>query len=276
MPMKKTLILAVMAMLLLGMAGWAGAAPPEPETKKALESPPPPEPKKILRDMTDYLKSMGQFSFRAEVTDDQVYRGGGQLQYGQNLEVYVRRPDKLRINGKGDLENQDLFYDGMTLTLYNKDKNLYAIAPMPPTIEAALTKAHQEFDLDVALADLVCGDAYELMTKNVGRTLYVGLSEVRGMPCHHLAFDQGDQQFQVWVEAGTKPLPRKLLITQIKLLGGPQWTAYLSDWNFSPTLPDNLFTFVPPAGAHRIEFLPPGKAAAPKAKARSPKKGEKS
>ncbi|MFA5110246.1 MAG: DUF2092 domain-containing protein [Desulfobaccales bacterium] len=276
MPGKKTLILAVMSMLLLGMAGWGDAAPPEPDTKKAVESPSTPEPKKILHDLTDYLKAAGQFSFRAEVTDDQVYLGGGQLQYGLNQEVYVRRPDKLRINGKGDLENQDLFYDGKTLTLYNKEKNLYATAPMPPTIDAALAKASQDFDLQVVLADLICGDAYELMTKNVGRSLYVGLSEVRGVPCHHLAFDQGDQQFQVWVEVGAKPLPRKLLITQIKLLGGPQWTAYLSDWNFSPTLPDNLFTFVPPAEAHRIEFLPPGKAAAPKAKPRSPKKGEKS
>lgn len=272
---KKTLILAVIAILLLGLSGWGGAAP-APETKGAPETPPAPDPQQILRQMTDFLKSQGKFSFRAEVTDDQVYPGGGQLQYGLNLELFVRRPDKLRINGKGDLENQQFFYDGITLTMYNQDENLFAIAPMPPTIDAALTKAHQDFDLQVALADLVCDNAYELMTKNVGRTLYVGLSEVLGVVCHHLAFDQGDRQYQVWVETGDKPLPCKLLITQIKLLGGPQWTAYLSDWTFSPPLPDNLFTFVPPAGAHQIEFLPPSPAPAPKAPPRTKKKGEKS
>jgi hypothetical protein len=275
MPGKKLLIFMAVAVLWLGLAGWGGAAPAGPDSPKAVE-PPPPQPQAILRAMTDYLKTLGQFSFRAEVTDDQVYPGGGQLQYGLNLEVFVSRPDRLRINGKGDLENQDLVYDGKTLTLHNKNKNLYAAAPMPPALEAALTKAHQEFDLDVALADLICGNAYELMTANVGRALYVGLSEVRGVPCHHLAFDQGNRQYQVWVAVGDKPLPRKLLITQIKLLGGPQWTAYLSDWNFSPALPDNLFSFVPPAGAHRIEFLPPGKAAAPPGQPPKTRKGEQS
>ena len=88
----------------------------------------------------------------------------------------TRRPDKLRINGRGDLENHEFFYDGLTLTMYNKDKNLYAIAPMPPTIDAAMTKAYQDFDLEVALADLACSNVYELLTKNVRLSLYVGLA----------------------------------------------------------------------------------------------------
>jgi hypothetical protein len=265
-----------MVILLLSLPGWAGATTPAPETKGAAAAPPAPEPQTILRQMTDFLKSQGQFSFRAAITDDQVYPGGKKLQYGLDLEVMARRPDKLRINGRGDLENQDFFYDGMTITMYNKDKNLFAIAPMPPTIDEALAKAHQDFDLEVALADLVCSNAYELMTKDVRHNLYVGLHRVNGAPCHHLAFDMDNMQWQIWVEAGDKPLPRKLLITQTKLLGSPQWTAYLSDWNFSPQLADSLFTFTPPEGAHQIEFLPPSKAAAPKAKPRSKKKGGKS
>ena len=282
MPGIKPRILAVIVILFLGLSGWGVAAAPAPETKgapeikRAPETPPAPDPQKILREMTDFLKSQGQFSFGAAITDDQVYPGGNKLQYGLDLEVFARRPDKLRINGQGDLENQEFFYDGMTLTMYNKDKNLYAIAPMPPTIDEALTKAHQDFDLEVALADLACSNAYELMTKNVCDSLYVGLHQVRGVPCHHLAFDEDNRQWQIWIEAGDKPLPRKLLVTQKRLLGSPQWTAYLSDWNLSPQLPDSLFTFVPPAGAHQIEFLPPSKAPAPKTKPRSKKKGEKS
>ncbi len=141
---KKTLILAVIAILLLGLPGWGGAAAPVTETQGTPETPPVPDPQTILREMADFLKSQGQFSFRAVITDDQVYPGGNKLQYGLDLEVFARRPDKLRINGRGDLENHEFFYDGETLTMYNKDKNLHATAPMPPTIDAAMTKAYQD------------------------------------------------------------------------------------------------------------------------------------
>jgi hypothetical protein len=261
-----------LAILFLGLTGWGSAGTPAPDPKGTSQA--SPDPAKILREMTDYLKSLKQFSYRAEVTDDQVYGRGNKLQYSLDMEIFVRRPDKIRVNGRGDLENQELFYDGKTLTLYQKDKNLYATAPMPATIEEALNKAYQDFDLQVALADLTCTNAYDFLMDDVTHNLYVGLSRVRGASCHHLAFDQDDFQWQIWIEAGDKPLPRKLLVSQKQLLGSPQWTAYLTDWNFSPELADSLFTFAAPAEARQIEFLPPSKAET-KPKPRGKKKGQK-
>lgn len=272
---KKPFILAIVAILILGLPGWGWTADPVAAPPGA--SPTPPEPAKILRGMTDYLKSLKQFSFRAEVTDDQVYGVGNKLQYALDMELFMRRPDKLRVNGRGDLENQDLFYDGKTLTIYHQDKNLYATAPMPSTIEEALTQAYKKFDIQVSLADLLCGnDTYAFMMDDVTSSLYVGLNRVRGVSCHHLSFTQDDFNWQIWIDAGDKPLPRKLLVNQKLLPGSPQWTAYLTDWNFSPELADSLFTFVAPAEARRIDFLPPSQPAAPKSKPRGSKKGPKS
>jgi len=267
--------LTLITILLLFLPGWASGTTGKTESKEAIKTPASTDPDKILQDMTNFLKSLEQFSFRADVTDDQVYSGGKKLQYSLNLGVAVRRPDKIKVNGQGDLENQEVFYNGKTLTLYNKDRNLYAVAPMPPTIDEALTKAYNDFGLQVALADLVCSNAYELMTRNISHTLYVGLHQIRGVPCHHLAFDQEDKQWQIWIEAGDKPLPRKLLINQKKLLGSPQWTAYLTDWNLSPQMPDNMFTFVPPTGSHKISFVPPSQVAEPKTKPQGKKQGGK-
>jgi hypothetical protein len=266
MPGTKTRILTFIAILLLFLPGWAGGTLGEHEAKGAAQTPMTPDPDKILKDMTEFLKPLKQFSFRAEATDDQVDSAGQKLQYATDQEVIVRRPNKLRVNGQGDLKNQEIFYDGLTLTLYNKDHNLYAIAPMPPTIDEALTKSYLDFGLQKGLADLVCSNAYELLTKKVIHALYVGLHRVRGVLCHHLAFDQEDVQWQIWIEAGDKPLPRKLLINQKKLAGEPQWTAYLTDWNLSQQLSDNVFIFVPPTGARQIDFLPSAKSVEPKAK----------
>ncbi len=55
--------------------------------------------------------------------------------------------------------------------------------------------------------------------------------------------------------------------------GQPQFRADLSNWNLAPEVSDALFTFTPPNGADRIQFLTEvGNAAAP---ATSKKGGKK-
>ncbi len=56
----------------------------------------------VLRQMTDYLKSLEQFSIRAENTIEEVLSTGLKLQFTHTVNIYVRRPDRLRANGSGD------------------------------------------------------------------------------------------------------------------------------------------------------------------------------
>jgi hypothetical protein len=79
---------------------------------------------------------------------------------------------------------------------------------------------------------------------------------VRGVRCHHLAFDREEVELQIWVDAGDKPLQRKIIFTLKKLEGSPQWTAYLSDWSSSAVLKDGLFNFAVPPGVRKIKFVP--------------------
>jgi hypothetical protein len=230
------------------------AATPAPQAEKATT--PEPDPRQILQKMCDFLKSQQQFSYKAEVADDQVYLGGKKLQYEINMETFVRRPDRLRVNAEGDLVDKQFYFDGKTITLYDKDHNVYGTFEVPPDIESALDKANEEFGVRVALTDLVSPNLWELLNKRIKHSLYVGQSKIRGVLCHHLAFDGDNVQFQVWIEAGERPLPRKAVLTHKNLPESPQWTAYLSDWNFSPQLQDNLFAFTAPEGAEKIKFVP--------------------
>ncbi len=216
----------------------------------------PPEPDKVVQRMCDYLKSHQQFSYRAEVTNDRVYAGGKKLQYAFELETFVERPNKLRVNADGDRVNKQFFYDGKTLTLYSPAAKVYATVAAPPEIEGALEQADHDLKLRVALADLASPKLCEHLAKGQRHALYVGPSRVRGVPTDHLAFDRNDIQFQVWIETGSKPLPRKIVITQKNLPASPQWTAYLQDWNISPQLKPGLFTFEAPPGARKIKFVP--------------------
>jgi hypothetical protein len=273
------LCLLVLTLVAGPVAGWGQEKAPAPAPPAVTAAPPAapapaptPDPKELLQKMCDFLKNQAKFSFKAEVTDDRVYAGGRKLQYGLDMEAFFQRPDKLRLNGDGDIESKQLIFDGKTLTLYDPDKKFYGVIEAPGDIDAALDKASKEYSLHVGLAELGANRLADYATQGLTNALYVGASKVRGVKCHHLAFDKANVHYQVWIEAGDKPLLRKVVVTQKKLPFAPQWTAYISDWNFSPTLGDNLFTFVPPEGAKQVKFMPVKKVEAPAPKKAKPKK----
>ncbi len=109
---------------------------------------PEPDPRQVLQKMCDFLKSQAQFTYKAEIADDQVYYDGKKIQYGIDAETYVRRPDRLRVNAAGDLVNKQFFFDGKTITLYDKDRNVYGTMEVPPDIESALENLKTAIDLE--------------------------------------------------------------------------------------------------------------------------------
>ena len=217
----------------------------------------------VLHRMCDYLKSLQQFSFHGDVAYDEVYSGGKKLQYEAKLDTYVKRPDMLRINAEGDILNKRFFLHGDTITLYDRSEKVYADMQVPTNIEGALEKAHNEYNLRVSLSELANPHLWELISGKIETALYVGMADVRGVSCHHLAFDGPAVELQVWIDAGKNPLPRKVVFVQKKVEGEPQWSAYLSDWKTSPHLSDALFKFNPPPGARKIKFVPREQPAAP-------------
>jgi hypothetical protein len=82
------------------------------------------------------------------------------------------------------------------------------------------------------------------------------LSTVHGVKCHHLAFRGEEADWQIWIEAGDTPLPRKFVITSKWITAAPQFTTVMTKWDAASQLADDLFKFVPPKEAEKIDFLP--------------------
>ena len=267
--------LAILGLVLLGTASFGQ------EKEKALPPPAPQaqpakaqdiDPKQVVRQMCDYLKSLKEFSFKGEVTDDHTFSAGNKLQFAFDLEGYVKRPDKIRLNAKGDLQNKEFFYDGKAITIYDTVKKVYATASMPPTIDEALAKANNDYGLRLIVAELAKTNLFEEITKGVKDGVYVGEGTVFGVKCQHVAFDKGKTVVQLWVEASDKPVLRKAVLTYKDVDFSPQWTLYLTEWNVFPQLADNLFTFSPPQGAEKIDFMAVKKTEAPERGKGQPKK----
>jgi hypothetical protein len=87
----------------------------------------------------------------------------------------------------------------------------------------------------------------------------IGPAEIEGTTCVHYIFRQDDVDWQVWLQRGEYPLPRKLVITTRTDEARPQHTAVMT-WSLAPSFNDAAFAFQPPAGVQRVTL--PGTASA--------------
>ena len=246
---RRFLVLIVLiGNLLLISPGIAG----NPEPSNAIDA----KADKILHQMSDYLNTLKHFTLHAENTLDTLLPSGQKVQIARSVDAFVRRPDRLRANIDGDFLDQEFYFDGHTITLYSKGINYYATIEALPQIEAAFDNAEEAFGLVAPVADLIYRDAYDFLISDVSSALYMGLSRVNGIECHHLAFRGEDTDWQIWIENSQTPLPRKFIITTKWVTAAPQFTAYLTHWNTAAQLEDSLFKFTPPANAQKIDFLP--------------------
>jgi len=230
------------------LTGVCAIAAPAADVKPAIN----PQADGLLKRMGDYLAQAQSFSVNAEVWEDIQVSSEQRIQAGRTIELQVRRPNLLHAEVRSARRNRGLFYDGKSITLLNRLQNFYGSIPAPGLLDEALDVACERFGLTMPLEDLIVSDPYHSAMRKIVSGSDLGPVTVLGVPCEHLAFSLGAVDWQVWIEDGAKPVPRKIVFTYKDEEGSPQYTAIFTDWDFTTKLPDFLFNFEPPAGASKI------------------------
>jgi hypothetical protein len=212
-----------------------------------------PQAMAALRGMSEYLKTLKTFRINSEVSKDEIVDTNMKIQKSASNEVSVQLPDRLHAHIAGDEQDLQFIYDGQTLTLYDTKSKHYAVAPTPPTVAGTLDAIRARYGIVLPLADFIYMSADENLLQNITAAGYIGASRINGIECDHVAIRQPDIDWQVWIEKGKTPLPRKPVITSKKQPTQPQYIAMLT-WDLAPAIDNNLFTFTPPPDAVRIKF----------------------
>jgi len=238
----------------------AGASIIAPSLTPALAGAPgvgvDPDAASILKRMTDYTGSLQRFELETSTSLEVVLHSGQKIQLLSSARLTVQRPDKLRADRIGDAVNQSFYYDGSRLTLVNPDDGYYASVPAPGTIDAAIDLARDSLDIVAPAGDLVTTDAYQRLMADSTSGFVVGKSFVDGVRCDHLAFRGYGVDWQIWIEDGEQPVPRKYVITTLTLDGAPQFEILISNWTTNPDVSPKRFEFAPSPDSTQIEFLP--------------------
>ncbi|RKH33922.1 DUF2092 domain-containing protein [Corallococcus praedator] len=238
------------------MLGWGSpafaATATREKTSKAAAS---VEPQAVaaLERMGDFLRCQRTFEVTAKTTTDAILDNGQKVQFAGTTDLRARRPDRLRVDSASDLKQRQYFYDGKHFTVNGPGTGFYASFDAPPTLEKTLEAAEQRYDIELPLVDLFYWGTDKGRAKQLKSAVYVGPATVEGVATDQYAFRQGDVDWQVWIEKGERPVPRKFVVTSVQEPSQPQHVATL-DWNLKPRFDDASFNFVPPRDAHRIAF----------------------
>jgi len=239
----------------------ANAEPTATVTQAAPQARPAPPPKiephaeELLNKACATLGSADAFSFHAEILFDQVLRHGIKVQYAAEISFALQRPDELAIDYHSDLGSKQLWYQGDTLTLFDQPHQMYASTKVPSSIDAMLEQVARTQHLTLPLSNLAYSDPCEKIRKEIIYGGYVGVNDVNGADCDHIAFSSRELDLQLWLDRSGKPLPRKIVINYRTEPGSPEYIAVLSDWKFPKEISESHFRADLPKGAKRIEFL---------------------
>ena len=213
-----------------------------------------PEADKILKQMSQYLSELKQFEITAQSTVETVMDSGQKIMLEHANTLTVKRPDKLFASRVGDIVEQNLYYDGKSLTLYAKQLGFYASVDAPDTLSNTLDYALTKFNLTTPGVDLIHTDSYKRLSNDLISAFYIGKSTINGIECHHLAFRNSEVDWQIWIQTGDKPLPIKYVINSRWITSSPSYSVIMN-WNIKADISDAVFDFTPPEGVEKIDLL---------------------
>jgi len=231
------------------------------------------DPAKILKGMTDYLAGQKSLSAKFDSDIEVITSELQKIQFTSSGEIKMNRPDKLRIRRTGGFADVELVYDGKTVSLYGNNAKSYVQSDLAGNVDQMITTLQSRTGGGMPGADLLLSNSYDELMATVSDSKHIGQGVIDGVECEHLAFRTVDTDWQIWIEPGAKPVPRKYVITSKTITGAPQYTLKIRDWKIDAN-PDTDFAFKAPADATKvaldsavmIEFdeIPPGTPAGAK------------
>ncbi len=248
----------------IGIAlAWNAASAADPAATPTQVAPPvPPAPPNVdphadelLTKMCGAVGSADAFSFHAEILFDKVLARAVKVQYAAEMNFYLQRPDRLAVDYQSDLGGKQLWYQNNTLTILDGPHQMYASMKVPASIDAMLDQVEATEHLTLPLSNLAYSDPCQRVRKLIIYGSYIGVNDVNGVDCDHIAFSSSNIDLQLWIDRSGKPIPRKIVINYRTQPGSPEYIAVLTDWKFPKQISETHFQPQLPKDAKQIEFL---------------------
>jgi len=253
--------LAVGISLCIGTAALAPAAQaqqrgmkvPKPDAAVVSQSVVDPSSVAALKRMSAYLQSLKTAEIVSESSLDVVTAEGQRVQLDGITGYKIRKPGFV-ITYVSDLKTRSFYYDGKNFTVYAPILGFYATVPAPPTNREVLDTIYNNFGIALPLEDLFrWNDPDAVRAEKLKSGYKLGTATIAGVKTDHYVFREDEIDWEVWIQQGDQPLPRKVVIVDRTDPARPTFVSRLT-WNVNPPLNDADFTFQPNATDKPVEI----------------------
>jgi hypothetical protein len=217
-----------------------------------------------LKAMSEYVAGQKSLSVTFDSDVEVITSDLQKLQFTSSGQVQLSRPDKLRATRTGGYTDVEVVFDGKTLTVNGKDKNIFAQLDSPGSVDQLIALLRDRYSVAAPGGDLLLSRSFDEMMADVIDAKDVGRGVIDGVECEHLAFRNTDTDWQIWVELGARPIPHKYVITTKATTGMPQYTLRIKEWRSDVAA--DAFAFKSAEGAKKVglealadtDEVPPG------------------
>jgi hypothetical protein len=232
-------------MLASGLLTALTAAPAKTQAQES-------DAKSVLKAMSDYVSSQKTIEFTFDSDIEVITPQLEKIQFTNSGDALLSRPDKLRAHRVGGYADVELFFNGKTVSVLGKNINGYAQFDAPGNLDQLIETLRLGHGVSMPGADLLLSNPYDALVAGVKEAKHIGRGVIDGVECEHLAFRNFDTDWQLWVEVGARPIPRKMVITSKTVNNAPQYTLRVKSWKTGVQPKPNAFAFTPPAGAKKL------------------------
>jgi hypothetical protein len=206
----------------------------------------------LLKAMSDYVTSQNNISLTFDSDVEVITPEVEKIQFASSGKMSLSRPDKLRVTRTGGYADVEIVFDGKTVSALGKNINSFTQMDAAGSIDQLIGKLRGMNVVSAPGADFLGSRVFDELMDGVISARHIGLGVIDGIECEHLAFRTIDVDWQIWVETGARPIPRKYVITSKGVGAAPQYTLRIKDWKTDAPAGADAFVFVPPSGASKV------------------------
>lgn len=209
--------------------------------------------KDLLKAMSDFLVAQKSISFNYQSSLEAVTPDFEKLQFVSSGTANITRPDKLRVTRTGGFADIDVSFDGSTLTVHGKNLDAYAKVDGKGSLDDLIDRL-ADAGVEAPGADLLSSHVYDILMSDVTEAKHISSAFVDGVECEYLAFRTPELDWQIWIQTGSQPIPRRYVITSKHVVQAPQYTLEISNFKSGADVAATSYNIDIPANAKTVDL----------------------
>jgi hypothetical protein len=210
--------------------------------------------REIIERMSAKLTAAPVFSVTTSEIRDEIRSSGASEQVTLTRATVVRKPDRFYSVVTGGRHNE-VWYDGVGLTLVLHNEKVFAQSRAPETIDKTLDALYERYGLSTPISDYVYTSPAKALLTDKTTGGWVGRETAGDQQLDHLAFKDTGVTWEIWIPAVGDPLPQRTVTQFDDNRQVRKIETTFTDWNLAPQIPENRFSPTVPADYEGIAMV---------------------